>query len=197
MPQLVPFMGELRADFEARVAAAGGDIQYGGFIEPGETALMSVPGMITAAIGGPLGAVAGVAAGAALGMLAGGGGNGSQVYSGGGGNGHNMVVGGVYVNGSPLGIGVPEPPAAMVARQWKTKAFSHTAGEYWVYFFKLIDGRIMCWNEARKEWKIWRPKKPIVLYRGKITLSQAVKTQKMLDKLWRNVAKKTKALKLA
>ena len=193
MPQLIPEMGELRSDFEARVAAAGGDIQYGGFIEPGETALMAVPAMVSSVVGGGvLGAVAGAAVGALLG-----GGNGSQVYSGGGGNGHNMVVGGVYVNGSPLGIGVPEPPAAMVARQWKTKAFSHTAGEYWVYFFKLIDGRIMCWNEARKEWKIWRPKKPIVLYRGKITLSQAVKTQKMLDKLWRNVAKKTKALKLA
>ena len=193
MPQLTPFMGELRTDFEARVAAAGGDIQYGGFIEPSEAALMAVPAMISSlAGGGVLGAVAGMAAGALLG-----GGNGSRVYSGGGGNGHNMVVGGVYVNGSPLGIGVPEPPAAMVARQWKTKAFSHTAGEYWVYFFKLIDGRIMCWNEARKEWKIWRPKKPIVLYRGKITLSQAVKTQKMLDKLWRNIAKKTKALKLA
>lgn len=113
------------------------------------------------------------------------------------GSGHNMVVGGVYVNGSPLGIGVPEPPRAMVAKQWKTKAFSYTVGEYWVYFFKLIDGRIMCWNEAKGEWKMWRPKKPIVLYRGKITLSQAVRTQRMLDKLWRTVAKKTKALKLS
>jgi len=95
------------------------------------------------------------------------------------------------------GPGVPEPPREMVAKQWKTKAFSKTAGEYWVYFFKLIDGRIMCYNAAKGSWKMWRPKKPIVLYRGKVTLSQAVRTQRMLDKLWKTVAKKTKALKMA
>ena len=110
--------------------------------------------------------------------------------------GHEGVVknGGMIWVGGP---GVPEPRKELVAKQWKTKAFSHTAGEYWVHFFKLIDGRMMCYNAAKREWKMWRPKKPIVLYRGKITLSQAVKTQRMLDKLWRTVAKKTKALKLA
>ena len=96
------------------------------------------------------------------------------------------------------GPGVPEPPRAMVARQWKTKAFSKTVGEYWVYFFKLIDGRIMCWNAAKGTWKMWRPKKPLaVMYRGKTTLSQAVKVQGYLDKMWKKVAKRTKALKLA
>ncbi|MBA7544024.1 hypothetical protein ES705_36370 [subsurface metagenome] len=85
----------------------------------------------------------------------------------------------------------------MVAKEWKTKAFSHTVGEYWVYFFKLHDGRIMCYNAAKRSWKMWKPKKPIVLYRGKVTLSQAVKAQRMLDKLWKTVAKRTKALKLA
>lgn len=103
------------------------------------------------------------------------------------------------VDGMPVGgWGVPEPPAAMVAKQWKTKAFSKTVGEYWVYFFRLVDGRIMCWNEAKKTWKIWRPKKPLaVMYRGKTTLSQAVKVQSYLDKLWKTVAKRTKAIKLA
>lgn len=111
---------------------------------------------------------------------------------------------GQYVNGATLvdhvpfgGPGVPEPPAAMVSKAWKTKAFSKTVGEYWVYFWRLTDGRVMCWNAAKRQAKIWRPKKPIVLYRGKVTLSQAVKTQRMLDRLWRTVAKKTKALKLA
>ena len=110
--------------------------------------------------------------------------------------GHEGVVqnGGMIWVGGP---GVPEPRKELIARQWKTKAFSKTAGEYWVHFFKLIDGRMMCYNAAKREWKMWRPKKPIVLYRGKITLSQAVKTQSMLDKLWKTVAKRTKALKLA
>lgn len=107
---------------------------------------------------------------------------------------------GLVQNGGAVpvgGPGVPEPPRAMVAKEWKTKAFSHTVGEYWVYFFKLHDGRIMCYNAAKRSWKMWKPKKPIVLYRGKVTLSQAVKAQRMLDKLWKTVAKRTKALKLA
>jgi len=200
-----PFPGETKEAFLARGGAAGymEDI-YGVAItgaaiaDRDEAALSAVPGMVAAAVGGgTLGAIAGVATGALLGYL-GANGNGTTAVAGpAGGKGFNQVVGGVYVNGTPLGIGTPEPPHAMVARQWKTKAFSFTVGEYWVYFYKLIDGRIMCFNAARAEWKIWRPKKPIVLYRGKITLSQAVKTQRMLDRLWRGVAKKTKALKLA
>ena len=45
--------------------------------------------------------------------------------------------------------------------------------------------------------KRWKPKKPIVLVRGSVTLNQAVRAQRMLDKMWRTVAKKTKQLKLA
>jgi len=45
--------------------------------------------------------------------------------------------------------------------------------------------------------KTWMPRKPIVLYRGKITLSQAVKAQRTLDKLWHTTARKVKQLKLA
>jgi len=107
---------------------------------------------------------------------------------------------GVVMNGGGVpvgGPGVPEPPSQMVAKQWKTKAFSNTVGEYWVYFFRLVDGRMMCYNAAKRTWKMWRPKKPIVLYKGSITLSQAVRTQRMLDRLWKTVAKRTKALKLA
>jgi len=103
------------------------------------------------------------------------------------------IVNGVSVSGP----GVPEPPRAMVAKQWTTHAYSKTIGTFEIFFFMLIDGRIMMYNPAVKGWKIWRPKKPIVLYRGKITLSQAVKAQKMLDRLWKTAAKKTKALKLA
>jgi len=74
------------------------------------------------------------------------------------------VDGATSLSGVPFGgPGVPEPPAGMVAKTWKTKAFSHTKGEYWVYFWKLLDGRVLCWNEAKREAKIWKPKKNMVL----------------------------------
>ncbi|MBA7543928.1 hypothetical protein ES705_36272 [subsurface metagenome] len=102
------------------------------------------------------------------------------------------------VDGMPVsGPGVPEPPRQMVAKQWSVAVRSETYGTFRLFYFKLLDGRIMMYNPSVKGWKIWRPKKPIVLYRGKITLSQAVRTQRMLDKLWKTVAKKTKALKMA
>jgi len=95
------------------------------------------------------------------------------------------------------GPGVPEPPRQMVAKQWSVAVHSNTYGTFRLFYFRLLDGRIMMYNPAVKGWKIWRPKKPIVLYRGSITLSQAVRAQKMLDRLWKTAAKKTKALKLA
>lgn len=95
------------------------------------------------------------------------------------------------------GPGVPEPPRQMVAKQWSVAVHSNTYGTFRIFFFRLLDGRIMMYNPSVKGWKIWRPKKPIVLYRGRITLSQAVKAQKLLDKLWRTAAKKTKAIKMA
>lgn len=45
--------------------------------------------------------------------------------------------------------------------------------------------------------KRWKPIKPICLVRGKTRLATAVKAQRYLDRLWRTVAKRTKALKLA
>ena len=103
------------------------------------------------------------------------------------------------VNGvSVAGPGVPEPPRGMVAKQWSVAVHSNTYGTFRMFYFKLIDGRIMCYNPSTRGWKIWRSKKPLaVMYRGKTTLSQAVKVQKYLDRLWRTVAKKTKAVKLA
>ncbi len=113
---------------------------------------------------------------------------------------HADVVPGVlgHVNGVPVsGPGVPEPPRQLVTKQWSVAVHSNTYGTFRIFFFRLIDGRIMCYNPSTKSWKIWRPKKPIVLYRGKVTLSQAVRAQRMLDRLWKTVAKRTKALKMA
>jgi hypothetical protein len=61
------------------------------------------------------------------------------------------------------GPGVPEFNQSMVTKQWKTKAFAHDVGEYWVYFFRLVDGRVACWNERKHEMSIWKPKKNMVL----------------------------------
>jgi len=107
------------------------------------------------------------------------------------------VVDGIAVSGP----GVPEPPKAMVARQWVVKVnadrWAGRGETFYMYFFRLIDGRIMSYHPY-KGWKIWRPKKPLaVMYRGKTSLSQAVKVQKYLDTMWKTVAKKTKALKMA
>lgn len=109
-----------------------------------------------------------------------------------------QYIDGVAIDGVPiLPNGVPEPPPAMVAKEWSIPLHTKYAGSFRMYFFRLIDGRIMCYHPY-KGWKIWRPKKPLaVLYRGKTTLSQAVKVQKYLDGIWKTVAKKTKALKLA
>lgn len=95
------------------------------------------------------------------------------------------------------GPGVPEPPRQMVKKQWSVAVHSNTYGTFRIYFFALFDGRVMCYNPSTKVWNIWRPKKHIILPRGRTTLSQAVKAQRYLDRMWRTVAKRTKALKLA
>jgi len=68
------------------------------------------------------------------------------------------------VGGVPFGgPGVPEPPNSMVSKMWKTKSFSNTVGEYWVYHWLLLDGRQMSYNGAKKQAKIWRPVHNITL----------------------------------
>lgn len=73
---------------------------------------------------------------------------------------------------------------------------SWTTGPGGQTFYRLASGKIGTMTKMGM-WKTWRPKKHIVLPRGNTTLSQAVKAQKFLDKMWRTVARKTKALKLA
>ncbi len=109
------------------------------------------------------------------------------------------VSGATVVGGVPFGgPGVPEPPRSMVSKAWKTKAFSKTAGEYWLYFWQLTDGRVMCWNAAKRQVKIWKPKKPLaVIYRDKLNLKQYVKLERYLDGVTRTIAKRTKSLKRA
>ena len=161
----------------------------------------SIPGWVKLLAGAGATAAGGGVLGSLLGLVSGGGswssvlGQGMNLLTGGGsagGNGGSMTTGTSVDGATSLssvpfgGPGVPEPPAGMVAKQWKTKAFSGTKGEYWVYFFKLIDGRIICWNEAKREAKMWRPKKNMVLSnnpRLPDLLRFSKKANKMLFKL--------------
>ncbi|GAI21636.1 unnamed protein product [marine sediment metagenome] len=112
---------------------------------------------------------------------------------------HADVVPGLLgiVNGVPIsGPGVPEPPRVLVAKQWSIAVRSETYGTFRVFFFKLIDGRIMCYNPSTKSWKIWRPKKHIVISRDP-RMSTIRKLERTYDKVIRKLARKSKALKLA
>ncbi len=96
------------------------------------------------------------------------------------------------------GPGVPEPAPGTVAKQWSVVVHSREHGTFRIFYFRMFTGEILMYNPAKREWKKWRPKKPLaVMYRGKTTLSQAIKVQSYLDKMWRKVAKKTKAIKMA
>lgn len=96
------------------------------------------------------------------------------------------------------GGGVPEPPAALVAKAWKTKAFATTppaVGEYWVYFWRLTDGRMVSWNERKNEAKVWRPKKHIVLSSNP-RMSQIRKLERTYHKTIKTMARKSDDLVL-
>ena len=169
----------------------------------------SIPTWIKLLAGAGATAAGGGFLGSLLGLVSGGGtwsnllGQGMNLLTGGessGGIGGTSMTTGMSVDGATTlggtvpfgGPGVPEPPAGMVAKQWKTKAFSSTKGEYWVYFFKLIDGRIICWNEAKREAKMWKPKKNMVLSnnpRLPDLLRFSKKANKMLFKLDRQADK--------
>ena len=101
------------------------------------------------------------------------------------------------IGGYPVsGPGVPEPKYG-VLKQWSIVVNSVSKGTWRIYFFRMANGVIMMYNPQNRSWKTWRPRKSIVLPRGRTTLSQALTAQRYLDKMWKQVAKKTKALKLA
>ena len=74
-------------------------------------------------------------------------------------------IGGLNLLGGDVGVipgtmiplggpGLPEPPAHMVAKEWSTGT---------AQFYMLIDGRIAVYSKKAKRWKVYRPKKHIVL----------------------------------
>ena len=155
-PTLVP---------ESTIAEAG----IGGaipFIWDAITGLVGGKSIGDVIMGGIGGIIGGAAADTAIDAL----GSGNKEYDIGGDAGGagdmttGLVTGSTVIAGVPFGgPGVPEPPAALVGKMWKTKSFSNTVGEYWVYHWLLIDGRQMSYNAAKKQVKVWRPKHNITL----------------------------------
>lgn len=84
-----------------------------------------------------------------------------------GGNGGSVNGGGspgAVSNTVPLvGPGVPEPPNSMVKARWESKVYDNKLGYIKLNFYALVDGRIMMYHNTKKYWKIWRPKKSVVI----------------------------------
>ncbi len=82
---------------------------------------------------------------------------------------HGDVVPGLLgsiVNGVPIsGPGVPEPPQQMIAKHWHVKFESQKYGTFQMFYWRLIDGRCMSYHSPTKTWKIWRPRKHLVISR--------------------------------
>jgi hypothetical protein len=93
----------------------------------------------------------------------------------------------------PSGPGVPEPPQALVAKHWRIVVQAKDIGQYWVYYWRLIDGSFVSYNPRTGLWKRWRAVKNIVLPKGRRgpTLKQAARAQSYLDGMYRQIAKKT------
>jgi len=136
---------------------------------PPEIAQAGMPGML---VGAALGAIGGALGIPALGEIIGG-----DTVNGNGGETPALDV--------PLvGPGVPEPPGAIVAKRWETRVYSNTYGYIKINFYKLTDGRIMCYNNTTRVWKIWRPRKNIVL-----SSNPRLKDLKKLDRVYQKMQK--------
>ena len=73
---------------------------------------------------------------------------------------------GTIVNGVPIsGPGVPEPPQELIKKHWHVKFQSEKYGTFQMFYWQLIDGRCMSYHSPTKTWKIWKPKKHIVISR--------------------------------
>ncbi len=103
----------------------------------------------------------------------------------------NAVIDGVSVGGP----GYKEPPPAMVAKQWHTKVEMKDGRDVMIQFYLLHDGRIMANNPYTGSWKIWRPKKSIVISSDP-RISSIMKLERVYNKVIHRLAKKSKALKL-
>lgn len=94
----------------------------------------------------------------------------------------------IYGSGSPVplgGPGLPEPPAWMVAKEWKVNG---------AQFYKLIDGRIAVYSIKKKTWKVYRPPKHIVISKNP-RANDLIKADKKIDALMGRLAKRAGLVK--
>ncbi len=83
-----------------------------------------------------------------------------------------------------VGPGVKEPHQSTVVKQWSTKVYDNQLGYIKMEFYLLTDGRIMMYHGGRKYYKIWRPKKHIV-----ISSNPRLKTLAKLDRVYKRTQK--------
>ena len=75
---------------------------------------------------------------------------------------------------------LPEPPAAMIAKEWNTGT---------AQFYQLIDGRIAVYSKKKGTWKAYRPAKHIVVSRNP-RMGTLLRASSRIDKLWTGINKK-------
>ena len=83
-----------------------------------------------------------------------------------------------------------------VVKTWTTTVQTKDGRMVQTPFVMFASGKIAV-QRADGRIKVYKPKKHIILPRGTTTLSQAVRAQRYLDRLWRTAAKRTKAIKMA
>lgn len=116
----------------------------------------------------------------------------SQLLGGGGGNGAAPTIPGVDLGGP----GVKEPAPGTFKRTWNTWVWDKERGKVKMQFWTLFDGRVLMYHHDKGYYKIWRPKKMVVLSSDP-RMSQIRRLERVYDRTIRKLAKKSKALKLA
>lgn len=83
-----------------------------------------------------------------------------------------------------VGPGVKEPPNYLVKKRWETKVYDNELGYIKLNFYALTNGYIAMYHNTRKYWKMWKPKKHIV-----ISSNPRLKDLKKLDRLYKRTQK--------
>ena len=86
-----------------------------------------------------------------------------------------------------VGPGVAEPPTGSVKKRWETRVYSNTYGYIKLNFYALTDGRIAMYHNYAKYWRVWRPRKNLVL-----SSNPRIKDLKKLDRVYKRMQKMVK-----
>lgn len=137
-------------------------------VSPAGPIVAAVPAVATA-IGLPAALAAGL--GAAAGYFLG-----EWDPTGGGGGGKQMI--GPVPLGGP---GLPEPPAGMVAKEWKIR-FDSKQGDFNVQYYQLRNGRMVTYNQRTGQYKTWKPYKMVVIGKKIPSHQQITRLRRYLKK---------------